>query len=211
MRRMLGWTSAALLGSAGFVQAQPGMIGTYQPPVISPVPQVSPFVNMIGSRQPAAVYFGQVQPQIAAQGNFQQINQSLQYLQGGGGGVMAGAGNALPATGTVLQTGHPVSYLNTGSYFPLFNRSLAGARGFGGTGPGGTAQPFNNFANTGFGGPFAQTLGSAFPAGAGTPFPMLNSAFPLNQTNPNNPLGAQQPVRSAPIDTTTPDFDLDRR
>lgn len=210
MRRLLGWTAAALIGSASLVQAQPGMIGTYQPPVISPIPQVSPFVNMIGSRQPAAVYFGQVQPQIAAQGNFQQINQSLQYLQGGG--ITAGAANSLPATGTMLQTGHPVSYMNTGTYFPLFNRAggFGGQRGFG-AGPGGTAQPFNNFNNTGFGGPFSQTLGSAFPAGAGTPFPMMNSAFPLNTVNPNNPLAPQQPVRQSPIDTTTPDFDLDRR
>jgi len=194
MRKLLGWTASALLGSASFVQAQPGMIGTYQPPVTSPYPQVSPFLNMIGSRAPAATYFGQVQPQIAAQANLQQLNQSMQYLSQGGS-VMAGAGNSLPQ-GFDLQTGHPVAFMNTGSYFPMNRMGGAGVGRPFGVGAGGMGMPFNN---TGWGGPFSNTLGSAFQGGAGTPFPILNSAFPGG--NLNGPFSPNRVMPFSPIDT----------
>jgi len=135
----------ALWGSVGlnFASAQFGGLGQ-APPRIRP--SVSPYINM--GTGGAGAYYGIVRPQM-------NTNQSLTDLQQGvlrlnPDGSLKGQLDLLNpiAAQTGLQTGHAVSFLNTGHYFP---NGVPGATGS--AAPPSLTQGFGglNRDNTGFG------------------------------------------------------------
>ncbi|HKB02867.1 MAG TPA: hypothetical protein VKD90_11650 [Gemmataceae bacterium] len=70
-------------------------------------PTFSPYLNLARGGNPAINYYGLVRPQI----NFAT---SLDVLQGQ---LLAGQQADARAPGEIAPTGHPIAFLNTGSYF----------------------------------------------------------------------------------------------
>jgi hypothetical protein len=133
-----------LLAVPSWALAQPGITGPYGLPTVRP--PISPYLNLVRQGAPAGVnYYGIVRPQIATANAIQGLQQQVSGLE------------TAEATGRVVgepTTGHPVMFLNTGTYF---NRNLS-QRTTGGTG---TGYGGRTGTGTGFGGqqPYSTTGG----------------------------------------------------
>jgi hypothetical protein len=156
MRRPATHLALALLcglGAASYAGAQ-GTVGQYTPPYQPRTPQFSPYLNMMRPGvNPALNYYGMVRPQQEATRGLQNLNTQLQQLDNTvlNSGMTAGA----PTAGSMLTTGHPVVFMNYGSYFPGRGGGAGMVRGRAGglggmNGTGGILGPvFGN--NTGIG------------------------------------------------------------
>jgi len=139
--------ASSATAQVGLVQP-PGSLQPYQQPQPSR-PTLSPYLNMMRPGvNPALNYFGLVQPQLQQiqQGrNLQQLQQQLTQLDSNV--LNQGMTTGMPTAGALLTTGHPVAFMNYGTYFPLYSR---GGGGLGG-GLGGRTGGFGNPATLGGG------------------------------------------------------------
>jgi hypothetical protein len=114
MKRIIFASLAALTVWCSVANAQFNTLGQ-APPRIRPT--VSPFVNL-GQGGGASAYYGIVRPQIDANRSIHDLQQGMSHLNPDGslrGPFDQQGTNALGG----LQTGHAVTYFNTGHYFPM--------------------------------------------------------------------------------------------
>jgi hypothetical protein len=125
-----------VLGLAPAASAQQGLgtLGQYSPPPGLSRPILSPYMNMTRpGTNPAINYYGLVRPQIDTNQNLSQLQQQFQQLDTG---INQGMTTGAPQAGSMLTTGHPVVFMNYGTYFPLFTRGGSPYRGGAGGGTG---------------------------------------------------------------------------
>jgi hypothetical protein len=125
-------TAGCSLMTSASASAQ-GTIGQYSQPQWQSRPALSPYLNMLrpGSN-PALNYYGLVRPQMNTAQNLQNLQQQVQQLDSTV--LNQGMSTGQPSAGSFLTTGHPVAFLNYGTFFPMYGR---GGRGGGGGGLGG--------------------------------------------------------------------------
>jgi hypothetical protein len=148
--KRIAFTSLAVLALWGsglnFASAQFGGLGQAPP---RQRPTVSPFINM---GQGANAYYGIIKPQIDANRSVAELQNSIQRLNPDGS-LQGQLTQGVTGLGG-LQTGHSVTFLNTGNYFPASPggtgaSSITGfGAGLGGTGFGVGA---TGFGTTGLG------------------------------------------------------------
>lgn len=160
MKRSIYLSVLACSGLASTASAQTfqGQLGQYAPPPGMSRPIVSPYLNMARPGSNAAInYYGLVRPQMDVSRNLSQLQQQFQQMDTTSS-LATGTTTSMPMATSMLTTGHPVAFMNYGSYFPLFNRGGGGAGvparantgGLGGLGMGGS--PFMGpFGNSGIG------------------------------------------------------------
>lgn len=161
--------SVGILAALG-PQAAWAQLGTYNPPQTTPGQTISPYLNMIRNN-PAANYFGIVQPQFQTYGTLQQMQQQIAYGQGTGINPLGTNTNQLNAN-NLIMTGHPVTFGYTAQYFPQSGSQLAGmgaGMGVGGFGAGGGGLGGLGGVN------FGNNLGGV---GVGIVGPTINSPLP---------------------------------
>ena len=137
MKRWLTLTLATVgcgLLVSPFASAQQGQLGQYTQPQWQSRPTLSPYLNMMRTgASPAINYYGLVRPQMNATQNLQNIQQQLQMLDNTVLNNQQGTTTGAPTAGSYLSTGHPVAFLNYGTYFPLNRGRIGGGGGgFGG-------------------------------------------------------------------------------
>lgn len=126
-KRMATWIGVVVMAvSAGWASAQPAPIGP------TPVrPGYSPYLNLLrgsGGSGPALSYYGLVRPEQDFRRSQQQMQSQLSMLQASQ--AMTTTTGSVDLVSDLPQTGHGVSFLNTGGYFQ--NLRTGGGIGAGG-------------------------------------------------------------------------------
>jgi hypothetical protein len=148
MKRFLLATVATLTLASNFASAQFNTLGQAPPRAR---PTVSPFVNL--GQGNVGAYYGIVRPQVDAYHSISELQQGYQRLNPAGS--LQGQ-TEQTATGGLggLQTGHSVTFFNTGNYFPL----APGSAGNPGSSVGTPIGGFNNGLGYGPGGMGVRTF-----------------------------------------------------
>jgi hypothetical protein len=165
MKRLVGMVTVLGAWVALGVSSASAQLGVYNPPQVTPGPAFSPYLNMIRNN-PAANYFGIVQPQMNTYGALQQLQQDVRYGQAG---AVAQGMTSQAIQGNGLITGHPVLFGYTSQYFPMSGNQLAGM------GMGMAAGPNAGLGVGGFGNGLGANIGG-IGMGAG---PTINTPLPL--------------------------------
>jgi hypothetical protein len=118
MQRILFASLAMLTLGTSFASAQTNILG--QPPFRAR-PIVSPFVNL--GQGNVGAYYGIVRPQVDAYHSITELQQGLQRLPAGTPQGQLDQQTTTSALGG-LQTGHSVTFFNTGSYYPAVPGSV---------------------------------------------------------------------------------------